>query len=514
MDLDFKVNHEMIPLSEVIYDGIQEQGIELDYILPDYYPDIFRMVKCEAVPEIMSYSVSENKLNYDLCVNIVIWYCSENSRQLNTLRQKLSYSKTLELGHDMTGSEITLRPKTDYVNCRVLNQKRIDVKGAVTTKIKVVAERQQEMICDAYGLNLQLRKMPVEYSLGKLIADKSIDISEEVEMNPSKPPAEAVIRTSVSAGEPETKIISNKLVVKGNADITVLYSCEDNGKPSMETMKFTLPYSQIVDMEGLDETYDCCVKAEAVNCDITPATDKTFKCELTVNISCSALRTAHAELVTDLYSTRYPCDFTVSKVKVSRPPVPVNEHVNAKYTIDLTDSSIEKVYDVWCSSKNISVKINEDEKSAVVSGMLRYSAMIRNSDGMPVLAEKENAFEHKLSLPLAENGSVLDADMNIEGCTYNLVSGNKITINADILICGRLCRFSETEAVTAIDVNTAEAKKKDGDYAIKLYFGSDGENIWNIAKKYSTSVKAVMEENDLYDEKLTGNSMLLIPIVN
>jgi len=24
----------------------------------------------------------------------------------------------------------------------------------------------------------------------------------------------------------------------------------------------------------------------------------------------------------------------------------------------------------------------------------------------------------------------------------------------------------------------------------------------------------VMEENDLYDEKLTGNSMLLIPIVN
>ena len=52
----------------------------------------------------------------------------------------------------------------------------------------------------------------------------------------------------------------------------------------------------------------------------------------------------------------------------------------------------------------------------------------------------------------------------------------------------------------------------DGDYALKLYFADDGEDIWDIAKKYKTSVSAVMEENDLGGDSVSGR-MLLIPIV-
>ena len=54
--------------------------------------------------------------------------------------------------------------------------------------------------------------------------------------------------------------------------------------------------------------------------------------------------------------------------------------------------------------------------------------------------------------------------------------------------------------------------ERDGDYALKLYFADDGEDIWDIAKKYKTSVSAVMEENDLGGDSVSGR-MLLIPIV-
>ena len=50
--MDFKTNTETIPTSELIYSGVQEQSVELDYILPDYYPDIFRLIRCEVVPVI------------------------------------------------------------------------------------------------------------------------------------------------------------------------------------------------------------------------------------------------------------------------------------------------------------------------------------------------------------------------------------------------------------------------------------------------------------------------------
>lgn len=56
-------------------------------------------------------------------------------------------------------------------------------------------------------------------------------------------------------------------------------------------------------------------------------------------------------------------------------------------------------------------------------------------------------------------------------------------------------------------------KERDGDYSIKLYFGVENEAVWDIAKRYSTSVSAVMEENELPGEKLESGGMLLIPIV-
>ena len=61
--MDFKTNMETIPISEQIYSGVQEQGVELDYILPDYYPDIFRLVRCELSPVITGYSVIGDKLS-------------------------------------------------------------------------------------------------------------------------------------------------------------------------------------------------------------------------------------------------------------------------------------------------------------------------------------------------------------------------------------------------------------------------------------------------------------------
>ena len=129
--MDFKVNKETISVSECIYEGMQEQGIELDYILPDYYADIFRLVRCEAVPTVTDYSINGDKLNYELRCDIRILYCSESGGALQCVNQKQTFSKTLDLGKICENPSIELTPKTDYINYRALNKRRLDLRGAV-----------------------------------------------------------------------------------------------------------------------------------------------------------------------------------------------------------------------------------------------------------------------------------------------------------------------------------------------------------------------------------------------
>ena len=69
------------------------------------------------------------------------------------------------------------------------------------------------------------------------------------------------------------------------------------------------------------------------------------------------------------------------------------------------------------------------------------------------------------------------------------------------------------KALTDITVDDSAKKQRDGDYAIKLYYGTEGEDVWEIAKRCSTSVSAVMEENDLSGQRLEHGGMLLIPMM-
>lgn len=512
--MDLKINRELITVSECIFDGVQEQSAELDYILPDYYPDIFKLVKCCVTPSILSRSINGDSLSYELLADIKILYCSEKSNTIQCVSQKQRYTKTIQLGESADNPEILIIPKTDHINCHAVNQRRINMQCAVSVKIRVCGERTQEVICDIFGMNAQMKKLPVEYASKKLSVQKSLTINEDIELNDSKPPVLSIVRCETVPGSADQKILAGKLVAKGEVSVKVLYSC-DGG---METMRFTLPYSQIADMEGLDESYVCTVKPCVALCDITTSADgngdaRTLKCELKLSLDCTAVKSRTAMLVSDVYSTVYPCEFASSNLKAEQTPLCINESFRRSFQMSCNEETVEAVYDAWCIPKNINTRIDPDSKSLIISGMLDYCVMIKNENGNPSVIEKEEAFEQSIPLENAEENSTAEITANVTECSYTITSDNNISIKSEIRITGCLYKSSVCEAITEVRFDDSVKKSRDGDYALKLYFCDGNEDVWDIAKRYSTSVGAIMEENDLENEKLTDSGMLLIPIV-
>ncbi len=512
--MNLKINRENLSVSEKLYDGIQEQAIELDYILPDYYNDIFKMVKCTVSPFISSYGINGDTLTYELITDIKFLYCSDKENRLSCITQRLTYNKSVNLGENVNNPVITILPKANHINCRVVNQRRIDIRGAVSVKIKVCGDGRQEAISDIIGMNVQTKKIPVNYMAKKINKFKSITLSEDFELGQSKESITGIIYTDISLNEPEKKIIANKLVVKGDAFIKVLYTCESG----MDSMSFTLPYSQIIDMEGLDDSYNVNVDVSEAMQDISYASNsenenKTIKCELKLNISCCAYKTITVDLISDMYSTSYPCQYASSKLAIEQPPTYLCEKYQNKILLQNDDSGISCVYDVRCSAKNINVSIDSINKVINLSGMLCYTALIKNENNLPSAIEKDSAFEYEIKCDnITENSSVEIKSCTID-CSYTLTDTNGISVRADIKICGELYCSAFVEAVTDVNVDDSVKITRDGDYALKLYYGIKNENIWNIAKKYCTSVNAIIEENSLDGEYLTEDGMLLIPIV-
>ncbi len=516
--MDFKVNREEIAAAEVIFDDTQEQSVELDHVLPDYYPEIFKIIKCMTVPKILSYSIGGDRLTYEMAVCIRVLYCSEGSSAVNSVEQKLTYTKTVEFGKPVSEPRVSIVPVTDYINCRAVNQRRLDVRGAVSIKIKVSALDKKEIVCDAFGGGIQLKKLPVTYPSSKLYTTKRVTVTEEFDLGMSKPPIVNILRSDAVIASSDKKVIANKLIAKGEIYINMLYSCKKDDSDSIEAMQFTLPFSQIIDLEGIDERFVCSVEPEIISCEIVPRSDgdgnsKIAECTISLLIICSAYRQASAELAVDEYSTLCKTDSQRSDIKIELPPQQINSSCVVKCSMEYGDGGIDRIYDVWCSVNGVSAKPDTENGNIAVSGNVSYCVMAKSGAGEPIIIEKDESFSVNIPAENINEFSRAEVKLVPVSCSYNLASDNSIEAKAELKITGEITGTMNVSCITDLNIDENSSVKKNSGHALKLYFADENEDLWEIAKKYGTSVSAIVEENEIEDDKLCGKGMILIPIV-
>lgn len=63
-----------------VFDGSFEVPIDTEYNLPDYCPDIQKVLKCRVVPELSSYGVSEDTLRCEGVCDIRVLYLDAKGR--------------------------------------------------------------------------------------------------------------------------------------------------------------------------------------------------------------------------------------------------------------------------------------------------------------------------------------------------------------------------------------------------------------------------------------------------
>ena len=511
--MEMKTNRAVITAAEPAGSILQEQGVELDYVLPDYYPDVCKLVKCFITPTVLSDAVSGDRLSYELRAEVRILYCSEDSNILQCVTQTLHFSRTAELpaGDSITAEII---PVTDHVNCRAVSRRRLDVRGAVTIRIRTSAVRQQEALSDIFEKTMQLRKIPVQYPARRLQTVQSVVLGEELELGNAKPPVLHIVRCDARPTEESSRLVSGKLMVQGSLQIQLLYACEKDGDGSLEPMSFRIPYSQLMELEGIEEQDSLRIVTTVVSCDLKPVTDaggevRLLRCEAELRVQCTAVRTASESLVCDAFSTEHPCVCRSMELLTCASPVPFSEMHVCSTKLPCTDSELDCVYDAWCEIRNLTSRMEDGE--IVVSGMLCCNVLVRESSGMPRLLEKEESFEHRFACPEPGEQNTLQVSVCPENCSYTLSGAAEVTLKAELRIEGSVTHCEAVQVLS--DVEVQEETQHPHDFALKLYFGSAQEAVWDIAKRCHTSVEAIMEENELTQETLPESGMLLIPIV-
>lgn len=430
----------------------------------------------------------------------------------------MNYTKSFDLQGDCGDPMIWLTPKCDYVNCRVVNQRRLDIRGAVTIHANVTGEVTVPIVTDAFGSGIQLKKVAVTYPAKRLTAAKRITLIEELQLSAAKAPVGTILRTDCRIIPQEHKMIAGKLVTKGDAEIMMLYSCvTTDGEETAETMRFTLPFSQIIDIDGIDDTFTADVRITPAGCDIIPKSDDsgTLECELVLLVNCVAKKLSTCEIVTDAYSTCFECEAERCESKLDSESIKLSDSHSVTAKLSCQEGEIRCVHDSWATLSNVTSRLDDEKKAFIISGSVTFCIIGRNEDGTPLYLENDSPFEHEIPIPENVNGEIsISPDLCIENCTYYLADETTAELKADIKIGGEMTIQQTGTMISELRVLTDKPKEKNDKYALKICYCNESDDIWEIAKKYSTSITAILEENELTDDKISKQGMLLIPLMN
>lgn len=514
--MELLLDKESVFLTETVFDGQTEQGVELDYILPDYYPDIFKILKCSLTPSIVSYNISGSQLYIDGVVYVKVLYTAEDGEEINCIDQRYTYSKTVELAKNVEMPRVSFFPKADYCNCRAISGRRIDIRGAVSCKIRVCGCFENEILCGVSGLGTEVKKNDITYCESSLFTNRQYVVREDIETGTGGSIV-AVLSVDCTASVSETKIISDKVIVKGDAKVKSLYLVKNSdGKNTTEVMEATVPLSQIIDLSGVTDSHNCYAVFDVMDCDLEikqsdEGASRVLGCDITVDCKVSAYKEAKISPVCDLYSTDYDIEYTSAAVKIEHAPKSLSCQSGIRTTLDYKEGKISEILDCKCDILGYTTKSDESGR-LTVSGQLLTRIIGRDDEKKPLVFDKSEDFA--ISPDIEINGTYsVNPTVTVGNISYNINEDNTVEIRLQLSLCGTVNKVDAVNTVNEITVDKDKPKKKDNCYGLKMYFAEANESVWDISKKYNTAVSAVMTENELSEEVLSEACMLLIPMV-
>lgn len=502
--MECKVTGQTVLMYDTVFEGAAEQPVDVEFTLPDYCPDVGRVLKCRTTPIITGREAGADGITVSGTARLDVLYADGHGGQVRCCTHDMPFTAKLPGQGIPDEARVCAETRVDYINCRAVSQRRIDIRGAFTVRAKAVSRRKCEVTSSAEGAGVLTRKEEYDVSTAVAHNQTAFTISESFELPESKPAIAAVVRSCADAEATDCKSIANKLIVKGNAGLTVVY-CANDG--SLQSMSYNIPFSQFFDLMGADDETVCDAELSVSSVDLSLRTDsdgeyRRFTADIRCFADVRAYRNEAVSLISDAYSTQYELKLERKPLTLDRYMGSVSQKARAEGRLSFP-GGITEVLDAWCEPL-----AGVSAGGGSIHGNALLCAVIRNEDGGCEYGETTCAFE----CPCADDGENTEHRIQTaaSGCDYSLSGRTGLELRGELRVRTASFRREQVSCVVGLEPDESRPRDNSSAPAVVMYFAGAGEELWDIAREHNASMSDIVDDNGLTGERLTEDKLLLI----
>ncbi|MEG2000805.1 MAG: DUF3794 domain-containing protein, partial [Evtepia sp.] len=309
------------------------------------------------------------------------------------------------------------------------------------------------------------------------VAEKKFNYTDTLTLPANRPNAMELLKTSASCFCGEARIIGNKLVIKGEASVRMLYRAEDE---KLYKAEFTLPFSQIMDVS---EAERCQLRIMFTDVKCTLEGARNFEVDLEFLAEAVLRREEEQGILSDLYSTAYEIETESKTYRIEKQidEDPSREIMNTRLE---SEFPIKEILEVQVRGQN--------------SGSDTWSVY--------VLFETEDGSVEAI------HGSVDAARACDDILTPTaVIHENGIEVSFAVECHRQTVEQAEMQGIVRADLDETKKRDSDGKASVVVRAVRAGECLWDVAKAYATTDTEIMAANDLSESELYPGQVLLIP---
>ena len=483
-------------------------SIEQQLLLPDYCPDICRVIFLNCRTAVTSVSCSQNEVSVGGLSFLNLCYESENCLIKKT-EYSVPFRKVYQLKEALAEPLCRFKACSCSVSCKLISKRRLDVRGSFCLEGKVFDLLEVNSLEKSENPDVILKEEKIEYLSPYDSISEIISSTEELLPPQNKPIVEEILHAEVKPVCESCRYSDGTLKLKGSLLLHALYTPKD--LPSaIESFDAVLPLEKEWEDINLDEGF-------TVDAILTPLTISLSKSEEVIKeegkllfegeISCllSIFAPAEKTVATDGFSPSFQYEKKMESPCILKSSTPFSAKEKAAGEIP-APGEVREVEGCFADIKNISI-IDEEIKKCFCD--VEFTVLYKNADG------KYGTFSHVLrcNSPAAdaEKSDLVKVDAIIES-PYAALSNGKLKLSCDVNLNGLILKEKNEPVLTDMELDEEKKIQKITGFSMVLYYADENDDLWSIGKKYKVDPKRLKEENSLEQETFKERTPLIIPL--
>lgn len=486
-----------LPCLEVKLRQVQNQEQTLEVRLGDDMPDIGRIICGWGQSILRGKQWNSDHMVVSGGIMAYILYSPEDGSAPRCVQAWLPYSMKWNFPQCDRDGIIRANMQVKSVDARVLSARKMMVRGCVSGLAEALEPKEAAYYTGAADQeHVYVLKQTYPVLIPAEAGEKTFLMDEDLELPGNK--IAKIIGIAVEPKLTEQKVVGGKAVFRGECRVHLVYFDPENTVCSTD---LNVPFAQYAD---LDRDYDknaSLTTMMAVSAMEPEAADGLLRLKCGLTAQYVVLENRVLELVQDAYSTTHELQPQMESLQL---PVILDRRKDNQMLTQSGPVECARVIDAVCYMEHPILRRNGMQTEGELPGLVQ---VLYQDDSGQYLSGNIR-FSHQWSIPSAQEASV---SVTAQSGAAPVVTTDGVNLHISVPV--------DMETVTAVDqqlgmmagLQIGQPLERDPGRPSMILRRAGTDSLWDLAKRYGSTVEAICNANDLEDLAEQGR-MLLIPV--